>query len=101
MNDDQLNELLRCTREEMELPSSFQRNVWQAIAADTARRKARWGWLDSLLLLLAKPLPAAVTCSLALLGGLLIGVAKPQPPSESLRIAAYAQSINPLAKVSP
>ena len=99
MNDDQLNELLSGAREEAELPPSFQRNVWQAIAADTARRKARWGWLDNLLLLLSKPLPAAATCSLALLAGLFIGVLNPQPPSQAVRVAAYAHSINPLAKV--
>jgi hypothetical protein len=100
MNDDHLNQLLQFAREEAELPSSFQRQVWQAIAADTARREDRWGWINDLLLLLARPFPAAVTCSLALLGGALAGAARSSPPSESFQIAAYAQSINPLAKAA-
>ena len=100
MNDDQLNELLRNTREDAELPPSFQRGVWQAIAADTARQKARWVWLNSLINVLAKPLPAAAAWSVALMAGLFIGTMKPQPPSQTARVAAYAQSINPLAKVT-
>ena len=66
MNDHQLNELLLRTREEAVLPASFQRGVWQAIAARAAQREARWGWLDNLLGVLAKPLPAAAVWSLEL-----------------------------------
>lgn len=98
MNDDHLNELLRSSREDAELPPSFQHGVWQAIAADTSPQKARWGWLNNLLNLLAKPMPAAAAWSVALLAGLFIGTMKPQPPSQTARVAAYAQSINPLAK---
>ena len=100
MNDDQLNELLSRSREAAELPLSFQRDVWQAIAANTARQKARWGWLNNILNVLAKPLPAAAAWSMALLAGLFIGTLKPQPPSQTARVAAYAQSINPLAKTA-
>ena len=100
MNDHQLNELLLGAREEAVRPPSFQRGVWQAIAADTARREARWGWRNGLLGVLARPLPAAATWSLALMVGLFAGTLKPRPPSQVARVAAYAQSINPLAKVS-
>ena len=99
MNDHQLNELLLRTREEAVLPASFQRGVWQAIAARAAQREARWGWLDNLLGVLAKPLPAAAVWSLALMAGLLAGTLKPLPPSHVVRVAAYAHSINPLAKI--
>ena len=99
MNDDQINELLRRTREEAELPSSFQREVWRRIAHGTARQDARWSWLNGMLDWLAKPLPAAAAWSLALLAGLFIGTFKPQPPGSAARVVAYAQSINPLAKV--
>jgi hypothetical protein len=99
MNDHKLDELLKNAREEVELPTSFQRQVWQEIAADSNRRMAPWAWWTSLIEWLARPLPAAAAWSLALFGGLLIGYMKPQPTTPADRAAAYAQTINPLAKM--
>jgi len=101
MKDDQLIDLLGRAREEAELPPSFQRGVWQAIEADAAQQRARWGWLNGLLNMFSKPLPAAAAWSLALLAGLLVGIVKPKPPSQTARAAAYVHSINPLAKTPP
>jgi hypothetical protein len=98
MNDDELDRLLRAAQQNVELPPSFQRDVWRSIAADTARRDARWGWLYAMLGWLARPLPAATAWSLALFAGLVLGWATPPSPSTSVNVVAYAQFIDPLAK---
>ena len=98
MNDSQLNELLRQSREEAELPPSFQREVWQKIAAVKAREEARWGWIRPLLDWFTRPLAAAAAWALALMAGLLLGNLKAQSPTSEARAAAYAHFINPLAK---
>jgi len=99
MNDTELNNLLLGAREDVELPASFQREVWRAITASTARDQTRWAWLTGLIEWLARPLPAAAAWSLALLCGLLVGVLKPPAPPATTHAEAYAQMINPLAKM--
>lgn len=100
MNDEELNRLLRTARQEVELPPSFQRDVWKAVTADVAQHEARWGWLHTMLSWFGKPLLAATAWSLALLAGLALGLAVPKSPSSSANVAAYAQFINPLTKSS-
>ncbi|MEI6715003.1 MAG: hypothetical protein WCO60_14690 [Verrucomicrobiota bacterium] len=100
MNDDELHQLLRHTQLDEQLPSSFQRDVWQKIAADEERMETRWSWLDGLLGWFTKPLPAAAAWSVALFVGLVLGNLRSQPVSSELRFAGYAQLINPLAKIS-
>lgn len=98
MNDEQLDKLLREARPEMELPASFQRGVWQRITEAQAMRKARWGWLDDLLLLVAHPVPALATCTAALAIGLMLGTMGSTASTTESRVRAYADSINPLAQ---
>jgi hypothetical protein len=101
MNDETLNRLLHTApAEEVALPPSFQRSVWQAIAADVARQQSRWRWLQGMFDWLAKPLPAAAACSLALVAGAVLGLTTPVHPSTSANIAAYAHFINPVTKSS-
>jgi hypothetical protein len=99
MNDSELDELLRGAREHLELPSSFQHQVWQKIDAGTKRKMPQWAWASAILEWLARPVPAAAAWSLALMGGLLMGVLKPQPAPPGAHAEAYAQMINPLAKM--
>lgn len=100
MNDEQLNKLLRESRPEIELPASFQRGVWQRISVIQARHDSRWGWLNDLLLWIARPVPAAVTCTAALAFGLVLGSLQTPASSPESRAHAYADSINPLAQVA-
>jgi len=96
MNDDHLNALLRVTREEIpSLPASFQREVWQRIAV----RKERNQWFPAFLAWISRPLPAAAAWSLAVLCGMFLGFLRTDAAPTADKAAAYAQSINPLAKM--
>ena len=99
MNDTELNEMLHTWKTGADLPSSFQREVWRRIeAADCAHPTPAW-WLEAFLNWVAKPLPATAVCALALAIGISAGSFAGGPPDKTAAVA-YADSINPLAKVS-
>lgn len=97
MNEDELNRMLHTWKAEVDLPPSFQRDVWRRIEAGKPATPVLARLLEPFLNWLARPLPATVACALALTVGLtagsMVGSANLQPA------AAYAASINPVAKV--
>lgn len=97
MNDETLNQMLQSWKPEADLPPSFQRDVWRRIETDQARTSSVSEFLSAFLNWLAKPLPAAVTCVLTLGVGLVTGGMVGGTRFET-KTAAYAYSIDPLAK---
>jgi hypothetical protein len=97
MNDEHLNKMLQSWKPEANLPSSFQRDVWHRIEAAGAGKSPVAEWLTALLNWLAKPLPATATCVLTLGVGLVAGGMVGGAPADA-KTAAYAYSIDPLAK---
>jgi hypothetical protein len=99
MNDEKLHEILHTWKVETDLPSSFQRDVWRKIEKVQANTSPFANWLTSFLNWLAKPLPAVATCALTLGAGLAVGGLVEGDHSVS-KPAAYAYSIDPIAKLS-
>lgn len=99
---DELTEKLRAWRVEPQIPSGFQREVWQRIAArQSAREEAFWPsavrWLNGLLL---RPQYAVALIMLSL--GLSVAVAHVQAQDANARTwkaleTRYALSVDPLA----
>lgn len=98
MNDTELNQMLHSWKAEANLPSSFQRDVWQRIEV-AGSRPASARWLELFLNWIARPLPATAVCALALAIGITAGGMAGGPASKTAAVA-YADSINPLAKVA-
>jgi hypothetical protein len=98
MNDTELNQMLHSWKAEANLPSSFQRDVWQRIEA-AASRPAPARWLERFLNWIARPLPATAACALALAIGITAGGMAGGPHGKAAAVA-YADSINPLVKAT-
>lgn len=98
-SNDSLN--LQAWQAEVTPPARFQSEVWQKIAARTpARRNVVEGWLDSLLLLLPRPVYA--TALLAVSIGLGVGLGhvaadNHREVTSQEGQALYVASINPLS----
>ncbi|MEP6956575.1 MAG: hypothetical protein ABI883_07100 [Chthoniobacterales bacterium] len=105
MNDSQPDELsrkLRAWKVEPQIPSGFQREVWQRIAArQSARAEAFWPSLAQWLSVqLARPRYAVAMCVVMLVSGIgLAQVQAQQANAHNWRTleVRYANSINPLA----
>lgn len=100
MNDTELNRMLHAWKVEEYLPPSFPSEVWRRIEAAGSTTPAGAPWLESFLVWLARPLPAAASWSLALTLGLIAG-GMTIDNSQAVDFAAnYAHSISPLAKIA-
>ncbi|WP_206026374.1 hypothetical protein [Roseimicrobium sp. ORNL1] len=97
MKDEKLNDLLQTWKATVDLPTAFERSVWTRIEEKKPAPASSPEWLTAFFLWLARPIPAAATCALALTAGLLAGGIIQRPDVDS-RAAAYAQSIDPLAR---
>ena len=97
MNDEDLNQMLQSWRQEPELPPSFQRDVWHRIETAGASTSPVTAWFADLLNWLARPAPAIATCVLTLGVGFVAGGMVGSADSGT-KAAAYAYSIDPLAK---
>lgn len=108
MNNPDLDELsakLRTWKIEPRTSASFQRDVWQRIAArQTAREEAFWPQLVQWVLsLLARPQYALAMVAMSLAAG--VGVAHLQAQDTNAKLekqleARYATSVDPLAKMA-
>ena len=98
MNDNKLNDLLQTWTATVELPVSFDRGVWSRIEETKPASATSPDWLAAFFHWLARPIPAVATCTAALVAGLLAGGIAQGSPDVDTRAAAYAQSIDPLAR---
>ncbi|MEN9284815.1 MAG: hypothetical protein RLZZ179_2308 [Verrucomicrobiota bacterium] len=95
MTDTELDGLLRQSKLHVEMPPTFQAEVWRRIAmaeeASLWRRVAHW--LEMPLGWVAKPLGAVALCALTVAGGLLLGGReKSRRPDGRV---AYLESVSP------
>lgn len=98
MNDDELHRLLRQHPAQVPLATSFDREVWSRIEAESTRTLGSLlaDWLERTLGLFARPLAAAVTLTLFATGGLALGWQWHRHDMEAHFAVAYQQAINPL-----
>lgn len=93
MNDSELDKLLRSAGNELPLPVSFNRTVWQRIESSASESFGFRGWLERVSYQLTKPL-AATTAVIAMTAlGLGLGADSASHP-ENLK-TAYVQSVSP------
>lgn len=93
MNDSDLDKLLRSAGNEIPLPPSFKRTVWQRIESSSADCPGFKVWLEMFLYPLTRPIIATT----AILGMIALGLglgAVGSSDSENLK-AAYVQSVSP------
>lgn len=98
MNDHDLDFLIRSTHPKPELPTAFNREVWERISvAGQDSLSARWReFVDALLLWVAKPAPAIALFTLMLVTGAGLGGLSVKDSDASTHRTAYFASINPL-----
>ncbi|MFO1486390.1 MAG: hypothetical protein U1F71_23710 [Verrucomicrobiaceae bacterium] len=98
MNDDELHSLIRQSHPKLELPASFNREVWKRIAVVGQESWShRWQKIaDALFLWIAKPAPALALFTVMLMAGAGLGGLTMKESSASARRTAYLASINPL-----
>ncbi|MEO8351737.1 MAG: hypothetical protein ABI680_08395 [Chthoniobacteraceae bacterium] len=101
-NDDELSQKLRAWRVEPQIPTGFQRDVWQRIAVrQTARAEAFWPSLTQWFSLrLARPQYAVALCAVMLMSGIgLARVQAQQANAQTWRMleSRYTTSVDPLA----
>ncbi len=97
MNDDELDSLISQTHPKLEIPSSFQREVWARIAVTEQQFwSGQWQqWSRMLLLWIARPLPAVATVTVMHISGISLGSLTAPDRSDVMR-NVYVASINPL-----
>jgi len=98
MNDDELHSLIRQSHPRLELPASFNREVWTRIAvAGKESWSNRWHEIaHALFLWIAKPAPALALFTAMLMAGAGLGGLTVKESSASAQRTAYLASINPL-----
>lgn len=98
MNDDELHSLIRQSHPRLELPFSFNREVWTRIAvAGRDSWSHRWHEIaDALFLWIAKPAPTLALFTVMLTAGAGLGGLTVKESSASAQRTAYLASINPL-----
>ena len=92
-DDAKLSGLLRQSRPSPSLPPRFQENVWRRIEDSEAAMKPDT-WLDALAALVLRPRFAAITVSILVIAGALLGIQQggrmAQKDAQSQYIAAVA-----------
>jgi len=98
MNDHELDSLIRQSHPKMELPASFNREVWERVSvASPVSAIGSWREIvDGLLLWIAKPVPAVAVITVMLAAGAGLGGFTVSESSASAQRTAYFASINPL-----
>lgn len=98
MNDDSLHRLLRQYPARAQLDSSFDREVWSRIEAESTRTFGHQlnEMVDRFFSLVTRPLAAAITFAVFALGGLVLGWQWHQKDMNERAAIAYQQAINPL-----
>lgn len=105
MTDSELDALLRDTSKTVEVPPTFQREVWRRIETASSRSLAHRlrGFVEALLLPVTRPALASVVLLLTIAGGVSLGVrnATAAGPDDT----AYAEAVSPFIlankRVSP
>jgi len=98
MNDHELDSLIRQSHPKMELPASFNREVWERVSV-ASPASALGGWreiADALFLWIARPAPALALFTVMLMAGAGLGGLTVKESSASAQRTAYFASINPL-----
>lgn len=101
MNDDELHRLLRQTPAQLNLPPSFEREVWARIEAEASFTFSNCisRLAQTLFAALARPLPASLTiAALIALGAWLGGLGQAEQPEGDEMV--YVESIHPLLQSS-
>lgn len=98
MNDDELHRLLRQHPARAQLASSFDREVWSRIEAESTRTLGSLlaDFTGRALALLARPSAAAATLVVFAVNGFGFGWYAHQKELESRAAVAYQQAVNPL-----
>ena len=98
MNDHELDSLIRQSHPRMELPASFNREVWERVSV-ASPASALGGWRDiaeALFLWISRPAPAVAVIAVMLVFGAGLGGLTVRESSASAQRNAYFASINPL-----
>ena len=95
MTDSEIDALLRQSKPAVEMPPTFQAEVWRriAVAEESSLGRKVGGWLEMLLSWVGRPLGAAALCALTVGGGLLLG-GRVKPQGSDGRVA-YLESVSP------
>jgi hypothetical protein len=99
MNDDELHSLIRQSHPRLELPASFNREVWASIAIAEQQfwPVQQWRlWWHDLFFWVARPAPAAVMVATMLVAGIWLGNLTSSGADVGAQRNAYIASINPL-----
>jgi len=98
MNDHDLDSLIRQTHPKLDMPASFNREVWERISvAGQDSWGAKWHeFADALFLWIARPAPALAVFTVMLMAGAGLGGLTMKESSASAQRTAYFASINPL-----
>jgi len=95
MNDSEIDDLLRSANQQISLPSSFRRQVWNRIES-SEMDSLRAVWINKIFTMLTRPVGAAATITLAAMLGLWLGSTGLDTTDAELN---YAKTVSPF--VSP
>jgi hypothetical protein len=101
MNDDELHRLLRQHPAQVPLATSFDREVWSRIEAESTRTLSSLfsELFERTLAHFARPLTATVTLAVFAVSGLGLGWQWHRQDMEERSALAYQQAINPLFRM--
>lgn len=98
MNDHEIDSLIRQSHPNMELPSSFNREVWERISVVSSAH-ALTGWreiADALFFWIGRPAPSFAMFTVMLMAGVGLGGLTAKESGASAQRTTYFASINPL-----
>ena len=98
MNDHEFDCLIRQSHPRMELPASFNREVWEHVSvASPASVLGGWSEIaEAFFLWISRPAPAVAVIAVMLIFGASLGGLTVRESSASAQRSAYFASINPL-----
>jgi hypothetical protein len=92
MDDSEIDNLLRSANQQISLPKSFNRNVWNRIESSEMDSSRAVVWIDRIFTTLTRPVGAAATITLAAVLGLWLGSTGLDATDAELN---YAKTVSP------
>jgi len=92
MNDFEIDDLLRSANQQVSIPRSFRRNVWNRIESSAMDSPRAVVWIHRILTTLTRPVGVAATITLAGVLGLWLGASGPDGADAKLD---YVKAVSP------